>query len=528
MTDPFLTLGDEVPAPDLSCGVGALGGFSNSPFTGSKFLGGFGDTNISDQDYWTQRLRSEQLFDENLYARGLLRRLVTSIIGVGLSVEPTPEASVLGTTAEALAPQVRDIAARFRLWGNTARVCDYRELRTLAEFQAEAELSALIQGDVLIIQKFDLATGLPRFEMISGNRITTPLDREPREGHTILHGVELDPRGRQVAFFVNDEFGKWTRVPAYGTKSGRLLAWLHYYTDRRLDQVRGQPILALVMQSLRDVDRYRDAEIRAAVVNSILAMFIQKDENKPSSRPLTRARAQNLAVQKSDGSSYQLDGLIPGMVFEVLQQGEKPVSFDTSRPNINFGAFEQSIIAAVAWANEMPPEVLMLSFDSNYSASKAARAEFDTFAKKRRKAAARGTSQPFYEGWFTAKVITGDLDALGYLEALRDPRQFEIAAAWVASLWGGPTAASMEFNKDVDAWLKLYDAQLATAERVVKELTGEIHSNVVETRSQEIRIRKEAGLDQEPEVAPGTNAEGDNGNASASSGLRIVEEQGNG
>jgi hypothetical protein len=45
---------------------------------GSKFAGGFGVTELLLADYWTLRQRSSQLFEQNLYARGLIRRLVTN------------------------------------------------------------------------------------------------------------------------------------------------------------------------------------------------------------------------------------------------------------------------------------------------------------------------------------------------------------------------------------------------------------------------------------------------------------------
>jgi hypothetical protein len=54
--------------------------------TGDKFAGGFGATKVFTPDYWTLRQRSEQLFHENLYARGLIRRLVTNEINTGLTL----------------------------------------------------------------------------------------------------------------------------------------------------------------------------------------------------------------------------------------------------------------------------------------------------------------------------------------------------------------------------------------------------------------------------------------------------------
>jgi hypothetical protein len=77
--------------------VDALGPYSPevlTDFTGEKFFGGFGATSIYQVDYWTLRKRSEQLFNENLYAKGLIRRLVTNEINTGLTPESLPDENI--------------------------------------------------------------------------------------------------------------------------------------------------------------------------------------------------------------------------------------------------------------------------------------------------------------------------------------------------------------------------------------------------------------------------------------------------
>ena len=86
--------------------VNALGNFVGGidSWGGDKFAGGFGITKDYEiVDYWLLRKRSKQLFTENLYARGLVRRLITNEINKGLALEATPDAEILGLDRDDLA-----------------------------------------------------------------------------------------------------------------------------------------------------------------------------------------------------------------------------------------------------------------------------------------------------------------------------------------------------------------------------------------------------------------------------------------
>src|SRR5262245_39395481 len=82
MVNPFRALyGWLYPAPPAPAIEPAAIGIGTAPVRygyhdGEKFPGGFGFTDLLIPDYWTLRARSTQLFKKNLYARGLVRRLV--------------------------------------------------------------------------------------------------------------------------------------------------------------------------------------------------------------------------------------------------------------------------------------------------------------------------------------------------------------------------------------------------------------------------------------------------------------------
>ena len=368
-------------AATVKASVLASGGYShvNQSFNGSKFAGGFGETVLFTPDYWTLRKRSEQLFHENVYARGLVRRLVTNEINTGLTLEATPNANLLGLDEDELNDWSDNVEDRFSIWAKNKAVCDFKGESTFGGLQRSARTQSIISGDVLIVVRFHPRLKTPQLHLISGDKVRSPLGKTPRQGNTIKHGVEIDKRGRHVAYWVTEDNGESKRVPARGEKSGRRLAWLQYGSDRLIGEVRGMPLLALVMQSLKELDRYRDAELRAAVVNATIAAWVKKDADKVGTKPFSGGAVRSDTVQASQDSSsgsnareFTIAANMPGAVIEELQVGETPQSYDTSRPNVNFGAFEAAVAHALAWANECPPEVYLLSFNSNYSARRAA------------------------------------------------------------------------------------------------------------------------------------------------------------
>jgi capsid protein len=254
---------------------------------GEKFTGGLGPVDILFTDYWALRARSAELYQRNLYARGLIRRLISNQINTGLHLEATPEEKILGLKEESLSDWAEDVENRFALWGNNPYLCDQDERRTFGALQEAAQTEALVSGDVLVVLRNDQRTRLPRIKLISGSAVQTPWGRNIANADKIKHGVELDAQGRHAAYWVLQEDDTYKRLPAYGEKSGRRIAWRLYGTDNRLDDVRGMPLLGLVLQSLKEIDRYRDASLRKAVINSMLAMFVSKGQPLPGTKPLS-------------------------------------------------------------------------------------------------------------------------------------------------------------------------------------------------------------------------------------------------
>lgn len=466
--------------PWAYAGQTQFAGFENSIFDGGKFAGGFGATQLQQVDYWTLRARSAQLFQENLYARGLIRRLITNEINTGLTPECAPDEDILGVPEDSLNEWSERVENRFGLWGKSPKVCDWKRESTFGAIQRMARQEALVCGDVLVVLRQSPRTRLPMVQLVSGNSIHTPIGNAPqvRAGHEIRHGVEFDGMDRQVAFWVQQKDGSYKRVPAYGEKSGRRLAWLVYGTDRRLDDVRGQPLLALVLQSLKEIDRYRDSTQRKAVINSIMAMFIKKTEDKPGTLPMTGGAVRRDRAEVSDNTTkgtprrFNVGNYVPGLVVDELQHGEEPVVKGGEGTDVNFGTFEEAIIQAVAWANEIPPEILRLAFSNNYSASQAAINEFKIYLNRVWMAFGEEFCSPIYVEWLISENLLNRVTAPGLLDAWRDPMKHDQLAAWVSVDWYGSIKPSTDMLKQAKGSKMLVEEGWSTNAREARITTG--------------------------------------------------------
>lgn len=478
---------------------GASAMIAPTTYNGDKFHGGFGHTKVLNADYWTLRKRSAELFASNHYARGMIRRLITNEINTGLTPESSPLENILGVTEDSLNEWSETVETRFSIWANDAQLCDYKQTDTFGALQRAARIEAFVTGDALIVLRQSQRTGLPQIQVISGNAVQTPYDEQSKlkKGHTVHHGVELDTMGRVVAHWVRQADFSFTRIPAYGPKTGRKISWLIYGTDKRLDEVRGQPLLSLVLQSLKEIDRYRDSAQRKAVINSILAMFIKKSQDKPGTLPMTGGAVRKGAVQTMDSTTadprtYNIADQIPGVVMEELQQGEEPVGFHSQGTDVNFATFETAILQSIAWANEIPPEILTLSFSSNYSASQAAINEFKAYLSKQWSIWGDTFCTPIYIDWLISETLQERIKAPELINAWRDPMQYDIFGAWTAVEWYGNVKPSMNMRQSAQASQLLVDEGWSTNAREARGINGTKFSQNIKRLRRENELKAEA------------------------------------
>lgn len=472
----------------------------DSVFDGDKFPGSFGLTkDFTFVDYYTLRIRSVQLFKENPYARGIIRRLIRNEIAGGLNLDADPHVDYLGISEEQGTEWTEAVETLYALWASDPIQCDWKHEKQKWEIDEEARQTAIISGDVLQVQRFDRKTLMPIVEYIDGVHIQTPLGYQPRNGNKIVYGVEMDKQGRHVAYHVQTWTGttfESRRIPVYGERSKRRIAKLIYGSDKLIDDVRGEPLLSAVFYMLKEMDRYRDAELRAAVVNAMLAYFITNENGGPGSRPVTGGaqKAGSVTVTEPQGerkTNFAINR--PGVVFEEMNTGEKPESFDTKRPNVNFKAFEAATVDAIAWFVELPPEIARLMFQSNFSASRQANNEFNGYLQVRNKRNGVDFCQPIYENFVIIASIQNLITTPGLREAALANERNTIKA-WTHAEWSGISRPSVDIKKDVDALAKGIEYRITDYDYACRRITGQSFKTVLKKIALQNKLLEQYGI----------------------------------
>jgi lambda family phage portal protein len=424
------------------------------------------------------RQRSRSLFMTAPIATSAIKTNRTNVIGSGLVLKSRIDYELLGMSHEEADKLEKKIEKEWALWSES-KLCDNNQQHNFMELQQIALVSWLMNGDCFALLKYKEAKSyMPyqlRIKLIEGDKVSNPdsfgdnidLSLKSKTGNRIYNGIEIDKDGAVIAYYVSNSYSddydtnkEWQRIEAFGEKTGNPNV-LHIFEAERCEQYRGVPFLAPVIESLKQLTRYTEAEIMAAVINGMFTVFVKTEDGNDSVN-FNGVDEDEEKADQQDNSSYELgNGLI-----NYMKPGEAIEIADPKRPNINFDGFVSAMTKYCGAALEIPVELLTKNFTASYSASRAALLEAWKAFRMRRTWFANDFCQPAYEIWLSEAVSIGRINAPGFFN---DPL---IKKAYCRAEWNGPAPGQLNPTVEVEAAIKKVENGFSTRERETIEMNG--------------------------------------------------------
>lgn len=468
-------------------------GYSNSGASRSKksmigWISKGGSTKEDiDDNLNTLRERSRDLYMGTPLATGGLKTIRTNVVGAGLRLNAQIDYEFLGMSEEEADQWETKAEREFSLWADSI-LCDAMQMNNFYELQQIAFLASLMSGECFATLPYQKRKGMPydmRIQLIEADRICSPTGAVKQ----IINGVEVGRFGEVVAYHIAQfhplskalQDKKWVRVEKFGKLTGRQNV-LHLMEAERPEQRRGVPLLSPVIESLKQLGRYSEAELMAALVSSMYTVFI-KSQN-PDEPPLGESIPDGQRVDDEDENSYELGA---GAIIS-LAENESIEAANPMRNNASFDGFVTAICRQIGSAIEVPYELLLKHFTSSYSASRAALLEAWKMFRMRRAWMAAKFCQPIYEEWLSEAILLGRIEAPGFFN---DPM---VRKAYCGAEWNGPSQGQIDPLKEVNAAIKRVDEGFSTRARETAELTGGDFWRNHPHRVREEKARKEAGF----------------------------------
>jgi lambda family phage portal protein len=387
-------------------------------------------------------------------ANAPLNREWTNAVGWGLILQSRIDRELLGMSDDEAEEWERNTEREFNVWAKS-KDCDAARTLNFFEMQGHIMYNTSLSGDVFALlpyikrpgKVYDLSISVLEADMVCNPPSII-------DNNKVAGGVEVDEYGAPVKYYFkklrmdnatlgSTTFDDFVPIPAFGAESGRRNV-LHLYHKLRPGQRRGIPMLAPVIDAMKQLSRLTEAELAASVINSFFTVFVKTN-------PATSGLADGYIPEDSevdededprDEYHYELGS---GSVVELAKDGQEIQLADPKRPNENFEPFFMGICKMIGASTNIPYEQLILHFQSSYSAARAALLEAWKFYRIRRVWLASEFCQPVFEAWLIEAILMGRIVAHGFFD---DP---SIMAAWCGTTWTGPGQGQIDPLKESKA-----------------------------------------------------------------------------
>lgn len=489
-------------------------------FDGEKNLGELGPIRSYTPAYNALRLRSWQALVESELAQIVIGRYLTWVLGQGMKLQSEPNTRVLKKNKITLDSNEfsKEVEADFSVFSEMTQT-DYAGMLNLNTIATDTLKNAIVGGDVLIKLRY---TDVVTVQMIDGMHVQTPpgygseyYSPQLTNGNRVVGGIELDVTGKHVAYWVRRYIIgqgytdlQYDRVPARasGDNGEIVMAFMVYGSKYRLDNMRGLPLMSVMLETMKKLERYKEATVGAAEERAKVPYTIEHELGSTGEDPFLRQVATGLGESVDADLPQTIEGeklaskvaaSMNKMVYN-LPINAKMKAMD-SKQESQFKEFYTTNFEILCASIQIPPNVALQKYDANFSASRAALKDWEQTLKVLRANFQAQFYQHVYNFWLDVRIMTSQIIAPGYLDA-KFKRNFYILWAYRKCRFIGPAVPHIDPVKEVTAErLKLGTTgaaiPLTTAEEATENLGGGDYYANVDQYEEELQDSKDRGIE---------------------------------
>jgi lambda family phage portal protein len=435
----------------------------------------------------TLRNRTRQLERDNDFVRSFLREVEINVIGQGIQMQSLVRMQRGDKLNDKLNQEIEDA---WSCWQKKTR-CHVAGKLSFPSIERLVARSVSRDGEIairLIRQKFGDSRVPLALEILESDRLDDTYNEVTAEGNEVRMGVEFDSWGRPVAYyFFSYHPGDYPAGFNVGTKRRvRIPAKeiIHPFVTERAGQTRGVPWISTAIKRLHHMQGYEEAEVIAARANAALMGFIESPQGE----------LQGDAVKDNE----RVTDFSPGM-FKYLNEGEKVVVPDTSRPSTQFDPFMRAMLRATAAGVGASYESISKDYStSNFSSSRLALISDRDNWRVVQQWLIESFHQIVFEAFLDMAVLSGELVLPDYET---NPDRYQ-CVRWKPRGW-----AWVDPLKEVNAYRDAIAGGLTSISRVVAQQGDDVEELFTEI-GRERDLAKRLGLvfdtDVENKTPPGS------------------------
>jgi len=452
------------------------------------------------------RQRARDLYYNAPVITTAINQLVNLIVGSGIKPIFTPDADVLGWTPEYTAEWKAIVKEEFEVAFVKDKECDAERRRNLYEQQELALLLLLVEGDIFAALPMIERDGVEydtRIQLVEADVVSDPQDNTAAmyalPGTTVYKGIEVSQYGNELAYYIatqnplqrlqplvqnSTELNqrRWIRIPLYGSNSGRY-NMLHMARYVRPGQRRGISLLAPLIKTSKQFDRYTDAELQTALLQTMQSLFVVTEMPDAfigeMKGVISDARVRDSEIAWAPGS---ISAMLPGESIQTVTP---------THPNSPYMSYVEERKMTMFAAMGVGLELGTFNFRNSYSSSRASLNMTEKVCDKYRSTLNNSLNTPLAHSWMDEAVARGRIPTptSGYFE---DPR---IRRAYQHISWQGPAFPALDQLKDAQASAFMISIGASTFERETARLTGTDFFENVAQIGRELQAMCDAGME---------------------------------